>query len=75
MAAWELDHGLKTGQFNLTAIERQLSRTGTRHHDTPGTDRRYSGPVSWGGFVIDSGPAVTGFLGSYATGGGVSLRS
>jgi Ser/Thr protein kinase RdoA (MazF antagonist) len=29
MAAWELDHGLKTGQYNLTAIERQLSRTGT----------------------------------------------
>ena len=29
MAAWELDHGLKTGQFNLTAIERQLSRTGS----------------------------------------------
>jgi Ser/Thr protein kinase RdoA (MazF antagonist) len=28
MAAWELDHGLKTGQYNLTAIERQLSRTG-----------------------------------------------
>jgi Ser/Thr protein kinase RdoA (MazF antagonist) len=29
MAAWELDHGLKTGQYNLPAIERQLSRTGT----------------------------------------------
>jgi Ser/Thr protein kinase RdoA (MazF antagonist) len=29
MAAWELDDGLKTGQYNLTAIERQLSRTGT----------------------------------------------
>jgi homoserine kinase type II len=29
MAAWELDHGLKTGEYNLTAIERQLSRTGT----------------------------------------------
>jgi hypothetical protein len=30
MAAWELDHGLRTGQYDLTAIERQLSRTGTR---------------------------------------------
>jgi homoserine kinase type II len=29
MAAWELDHGLKTGDYDLTAIERQLSRTGT----------------------------------------------
>jgi Ser/Thr protein kinase RdoA (MazF antagonist) len=29
MAAWELDHGLKTGEYDLTAIERQLSRTGT----------------------------------------------
>jgi Ser/Thr protein kinase RdoA (MazF antagonist) len=29
MAAWELDHGLKTGHYNLTAIERQLSRTDT----------------------------------------------
>jgi len=29
MAAWELDHGLKTGEYNLPAIERQLSRTGT----------------------------------------------
>jgi homoserine kinase type II len=29
MAAWELHYGLKTGQYNLTAIERQLSRTGT----------------------------------------------
>ena len=28
MAAWELDHGLRTGDFDLTAIERQLSRTG-----------------------------------------------
>jgi Ser/Thr protein kinase RdoA (MazF antagonist) len=29
MAAWEIDDGLKTGQYNLPAIERQLSRTGT----------------------------------------------
>ncbi len=29
MAAWELHHGLTTGQYNLAAIERQLSRTGT----------------------------------------------
>jgi hypothetical protein len=29
MAAWELDHGLKTGEYNLAAIERQLSMTGT----------------------------------------------
>jgi Ser/Thr protein kinase RdoA (MazF antagonist) len=29
MAAWELDHGLRTGEYNLTAIERQLSMTGT----------------------------------------------
>jgi Ser/Thr protein kinase RdoA (MazF antagonist) len=29
MAAWEIDHGLKTARYNLTAIERQLSRTGT----------------------------------------------
>jgi Ser/Thr protein kinase RdoA (MazF antagonist) len=29
MAAWELDHGRKTGHYNLTAIERQLSRTAT----------------------------------------------
>jgi Ser/Thr protein kinase RdoA (MazF antagonist) len=29
MAAWELDHGRKGAQYNLTAIERQLSRTGT----------------------------------------------
>jgi homoserine kinase type II len=29
MAAWELAHGLKTGDYDLTAIERQLSRTGT----------------------------------------------
>jgi hypothetical protein len=29
MAAWELRHGLETGQYNLAAIERQLSRTGT----------------------------------------------
>jgi len=28
MAAWELDHGRKTGRYNLTAIERLLSRTG-----------------------------------------------
>jgi Ser/Thr protein kinase RdoA (MazF antagonist) len=31
MAAWELDHGLKTGDYNLAAIDRQLSRTGTPH--------------------------------------------
>jgi hypothetical protein len=29
MAAWELDHGFKTGQYDLTAIERKLARTGT----------------------------------------------
>jgi homoserine kinase type II len=29
MAAWELDHGLKTGDYNLARIERQLSRTAT----------------------------------------------
>jgi len=29
MAASELDHGLKTGDYDLAAIERQLSRTGT----------------------------------------------
>jgi homoserine kinase type II len=29
MAAWELDHGLRTGDYNLAGIERQLSRTGT----------------------------------------------
>jgi Ser/Thr protein kinase RdoA (MazF antagonist) len=29
MAACELDHGLKTGNYNLAEIERQLSRTGT----------------------------------------------
>jgi homoserine kinase type II len=29
MAAWELDHGLKTGDYDLAAIERHLSRTGT----------------------------------------------
>jgi homoserine kinase type II len=29
MAACELDHGLKTGDYDLAAIERQLSRTGT----------------------------------------------
>ena len=29
MTAWELDHGLKTGVYDLSAIERQLSRTGT----------------------------------------------
>jgi homoserine kinase type II len=29
MAAWELDHGLKTGRYDLTAIERKLARTGT----------------------------------------------
>ena len=29
LTAWELDHGLKTGEYNLTAIERQLTRTGT----------------------------------------------
>lgn len=29
MAACELDHGLKTGDYDLAEIERQLSRTGT----------------------------------------------
>jgi Ser/Thr protein kinase RdoA (MazF antagonist) len=29
MVAWELDHGLRTGVYDLAAIERQLSRTGT----------------------------------------------
>jgi Ser/Thr protein kinase RdoA (MazF antagonist) len=29
MAAWELDHGLQAGQYDLARIERQLSRTGT----------------------------------------------
>jgi hypothetical protein len=29
MAAWEIHYGLRTGQCDLTAIERQLSRTGT----------------------------------------------
>jgi Ser/Thr protein kinase RdoA (MazF antagonist) len=29
MAAWELDHALKTGQYHLPAIQRQLSGTGT----------------------------------------------
>ena len=29
MAAWEIDDGLKTGQYNLTAIERHLTRTAT----------------------------------------------
>ena len=29
MAAWEIHNGLQTGQYNLTAIERQLARTGT----------------------------------------------
>lgn len=28
MAAWQLDHGLSTGRYDLTAIERQLSMTG-----------------------------------------------
>lgn len=30
MAAWELDHGLRTGDYDLAAIERQLSRTASR---------------------------------------------
>jgi len=29
MTAWQLDHGLRTGEVNLAMIERQLSRTGT----------------------------------------------
>jgi homoserine kinase type II len=29
MAAWQLDHGLGTGDYDLAMIERQLSRTGT----------------------------------------------
>jgi Ser/Thr protein kinase RdoA (MazF antagonist) len=29
MVAWELDHALKTGEYQLAAIQRQLSRTGT----------------------------------------------
>ena len=29
MAAWLLDHGLSTGEYDLAAIERQLARTGT----------------------------------------------
>jgi homoserine kinase type II len=29
MAAWEIDDGLKTGRYDLAAIERHLSRTGT----------------------------------------------
>ena len=29
LAAWELDRALKTGEYRLPAIERQLSRTGT----------------------------------------------
>jgi homoserine kinase type II len=29
MVAWELEHGHSTGEYNLAAIERQLSRTGT----------------------------------------------
>jgi Ser/Thr protein kinase RdoA (MazF antagonist) len=29
MAAWEMDHGRKTGDYDLAKIERQLARTGT----------------------------------------------
>jgi homoserine kinase type II len=29
MAAWQMDHGRRTGDFDLAMIERQLSRTGT----------------------------------------------
>jgi Ser/Thr protein kinase RdoA (MazF antagonist) len=29
MAAWHMDHGLRTGRYDLAMIERQLSRTGT----------------------------------------------
>jgi Ser/Thr protein kinase RdoA (MazF antagonist) len=29
MVTWDLDHGLKTGEYDLAAIERQLTRTGT----------------------------------------------
>jgi Ser/Thr protein kinase RdoA (MazF antagonist) len=29
MAAWEIDDGRKTGRYDLSAIERQLTRTGT----------------------------------------------
>jgi Ser/Thr protein kinase RdoA (MazF antagonist) len=45
MAAWELDHGRKTGRYNLTAIERQLSKTGTPYRwdraDLPGTGQQW----------------------------------
>jgi hypothetical protein len=29
MTAWQLDHGRRTGDYNLAMIERQLSKTGT----------------------------------------------
>ena len=29
MAAWQMDHGRRTGRYDLAMIERQLSRTGT----------------------------------------------
>ncbi len=29
MIAWQLDHGQRTGAYDLATIERQLSRTGT----------------------------------------------
>lgn len=29
MAAWQMDHGRRTGDYDLAMIERQLSRTGT----------------------------------------------
>jgi homoserine kinase type II len=35
MAASEMDNGLRTGQYDLTAIERHLSRTGTPPPPTP----------------------------------------
>ncbi len=29
MAAWQMEHGRRTGDYDLAMIERQLSRTGT----------------------------------------------
>jgi hypothetical protein len=29
MAAWQMDHGRRTGLYDLAMIERQLSKTGT----------------------------------------------
>ncbi len=29
MASWQIDYGMRTGDFDLAAIERQLARTGT----------------------------------------------